>query len=176
MPCYVLIVKCCFIFCLFVCLFERQPTGDGRIQLEWLVSSMLIWFQKQKFVLLKESEPELRESERCWAARSWGKMDAPLYSKHEHTESRHALLRFSCPVHTQMPSSVVTEPLLLLFAHKIVGYNCITINTKYPNCPPIKCVFKKKKKKWLSFFFLLLLLHPHYIFSQICMTPIQGGN
>lgn len=175
MPCYVLIVKCCFIFCLFVCLFERQPTGDGRIQLEWLVSSMLIWFQKQKFVLLKESEPELRESERCWAARSWGKMDAPLYSKHEHTESRHALLRFSCPVHTQMPSSVVTEPLLLLFAHKIVGYNCITINTKYPNCPPIKCVFKKKKK-WLSFFFSFFLLHPHYIFSQICMTPIQGGN
>lgn len=48
-----------------------------------------------------------------------------------------------------MLSPVVTSQLRLsLFAHKIVGYNCITTNAKYPNCPPIKYLYQKE---WLFF-------------------------
>lgn len=58
-------------------------------------------------------------------------------------ESCHTSLQFSCLVPTYM-LSVLTEPFIPLFAHKIVGYNCITINAKYPNYPTIKCVYLKK--------------------------------
>lgn len=32
----------------FFFFFERQPEGDGQIDLEWLSDSKMIWFQKQK--------------------------------------------------------------------------------------------------------------------------------
>lgn len=132
MPCYVLIVKGLVwgFFCFFVFWEAARRWWPNRI---WVVSGLyadMVSEREEKAVLyfFCLENPNMScclSLNVCWTTQAWGKMDAALVNQPEHTESCHASLAFSCPVPTHMLSSVLAEPHLPLFAHKIVGYNCI---------------------------------------------------